>query len=675
MLSFLKNDGSKRSNASGFSEPMAAPSGNNKTGLFANQSLLLARKPRQATFTSSPPQQSQAAGRWLIWSDAQGIGQRLAESLRARGGECLVIAQGSCFESLGNGVFRIDPKSAEDHRKIVDAFRNADPANCRAAIYLWGLDASIDDKSSLPSVRAAVQQACHGALAAVHSATLAGGLGSAPLVFVTRGAQPTAGPARKTAAGPIHPLGTRWRGGDRTSRVRLPPASNSAKIRRAIAHRRCWTNCCARAARKPDRIARRRAMGASAETRARAQPFLRPIRLRPNATYLVTGGLTGLGLETAGWLVERGARRLTLIGRRAPAEPAQSLIAKWKSAGVEVVCIQADIGEARDADRIFATINNLPTPLRGVIHSAGSLDDAALLQQDWKRFERVLKAKVDGSWNLHLHTVTAELDFFVLYSSGASLLGSIGQANHAAANAFMDGLAFYRRSRGLTGLSINWGAWSEIGVAASHDVLERMEKSGVHSIDTKNGMKAFECLLASDSVRRAVLPIDWSRFSGNEGAGIFSGLQEEQRKGAPEKDQVGAAVHEWQDKLRAATACPAPDHSPGIGGLGSRRNPGTHKLSNDRSAPAASGTRTGLAHALQFRNSLSTWVGIELPPTLLYNYPALDPLADHLASMLAEEPVTSDNCIGEADTSLDVDLDSMTEDDLAKLLEEQIKLV
>src|SRR6202011_3311075 len=117
-------------------------------------------------------------------------------------------------------------------------------------------------------------------------------------------------------------------------------------------------------------------------------------RLRLDASYLVTGGLRGLGLETAGWLVEHGARHLVPVGRRAAGEEAQAAIAGWGKAGVEVTCVQADIGDTADADRVFATVKDLPVPLRGVIHSAGALDDAPLLQQDWSRFERVLKAKV-----------------------------------------------------------------------------------------------------------------------------------------------------------------------------------------------------------------------------------------------------------------------------------------
>src|SRR5690606_30530681 len=105
-------------------------------------------------------------------------------------------------------------------------------------------------------------------------------------------------------------------------------------------------------------------------------------------------------------------------------------------------------------------------PLRGVIHSAGVLDDGALLQQSWSRFRTVMAPKVVGSWHLHQLTRHLPLDFFVLFSSGAAVLGSPGQSNHAAANAFMDALAHCRRAQGLPAVSINWGPWAEVGAAA-----------------------------------------------------------------------------------------------------------------------------------------------------------------------------------------------------------------
>jgi NAD(P)-dependent dehydrogenase (short-subunit alcohol dehydrogenase family)/acyl carrier protein len=401
-------------------------------------------------------------------------------------------------------------------------------------------------------------------------------------------------------------------------------------------------------------------------------------RLRPDASYLVTGGLTGLGLETAGWLVEHGARHLVLTGRRAAGESAQAAIAEWSSVGVTVACVQADIGDAADADRLFRALEELAVPLRGVIHSAGSLDDAALLQQDWPRFQRVLKAKVDGAWNLHLRTRSIPLDFFVLYSSGASLLGSVGQANHAAANAFLDGLAIHRRSCNLTGLSIHWGAWREVGAAVRHDVLDRIAQSGVNSIDIRGGLRALECLLASGAARAAVLPIDWTRFAVSGvtigRSTLFAGLQRDLGKPVAAAIDPAVASRNWREKLQAAAP---PRRRSIVQDLVDREAGKILGLKSSQPIdPRQPLQELGLDSlmAVQFRNTLAAWIGIELPPTLLYNCPTVDELTTHLVDNLAAREQPALPQAAESAQPSETDLDDISEEELARMLEDQIKL-
>ena len=180
--------------------------------------------------------------------------------------------------------------------------------------------------------------------------------------------------------------------------------------------------------------------------------------IRDTGTYLVTGGLAGLGLLVAGRLVERGARSLVLLGRTAPTASAARTIEELAAMGASIRVEQADVSDLDALDQLLASIDAGPAPLAGVFHSAGTLDDGVLLQQSWSRFETVMAAKVHGAWNLHRLTRDRNLDCFVLFSSGASFLGSPGQGNHAAANAFMDALVHERRSRGLAALGVNWGA-------------------------------------------------------------------------------------------------------------------------------------------------------------------------------------------------------------------------
>ena len=187
---------------------------------------------------------------------------------------------------------------------------------------------------------------------------------------------------------------------------------------------------------------------------------------RADATYLITGGHGGLGLAVARWLVEKGARHLVLLSRSGASSAGEEVAADLAAKGATVTTIQADVSNESDLARALSEIRNTMPPLRGVIHAAGVLDDHLLLNLDAESFRRVLAPKVLGAWNLHTLTADLPLDFFVVFSSVASVLGSPGQANYAAANAFLDGLAHDRRSQGLPCLSINWGPWAEVGMAA-----------------------------------------------------------------------------------------------------------------------------------------------------------------------------------------------------------------
>ena len=180
-------------------------------------------------------------------------------------------------------------------------------------------------------------------------------------------------------------------------------------------------------------------------------PPLRTGRLRQDRTYLVTGGLGGIGCALAEWLAEHDAGTIVLNGRRAPAPEAQAAIDALRNRGFRVEVELADVTDAAQVDAMLARMNGTLPPLAGVIHSVGVLSDAALANQSWESFETVLWPKMLGAWHLHRATAGRDLDLFVLFSSVAGVLGNPGQANHAAANAFLDQLAAHRRATGAPG--------------------------------------------------------------------------------------------------------------------------------------------------------------------------------------------------------------------------------
>jgi acyl transferase domain-containing protein/acyl carrier protein len=239
------------------------------------------------------------------------------------------------------------------------------------------------------------------------------------------------------------------------------------------------------------------------------------LALDGDGAYLVTGGLGALGLNAARSLAARGVRRLALVGRRSPSDAAVAAITELREAGTAVTVFAGDVADADRVEAITTEIRSTMGPLRGVIHAAGVLDDGTLRNLDWSRFESVLRPKVAGAWNLHRATLDDDLDFFVLYSSAAALLGSSGQANYIAANAFLDALAHHRQALGRPALSIDWGGWDEAGMAARLDDgrRSRLVQTGVALIDPLTGDRLLAELVARSAPQVGVVPVDWNEVA------------------------------------------------------------------------------------------------------------------------------------------------------------------
>lgn len=233
-----------------------------------------------------------------------------------------------------------------------------------------------------------------------------------------------------------------------------------------------------------------------------------------NKSYLVTGGLGGLGLVIMEWLANVGATSIVLIGRSAPNEEALKRIQALAESGITLEVMQADVSCAEDVQRVFAEISQRLLPLGGIIHSAGVLEDGVIIQQTHEKFKKVLAPKVQGAWNLHRFSENLPLDFFVCFSSIASMVGWAGQSNYAAANAFMDSLAHRRRALGMPALSINWGPWAEAGMAAKLDTqdIQRMSDAGMYALKPAAGMEAMNQLLMSRMPQAGVFDLEWSKM-------------------------------------------------------------------------------------------------------------------------------------------------------------------
>jgi phthiocerol/phenolphthiocerol synthesis type-I polyketide synthase C len=241
------------------------------------------------------------------------------------------------------------------------------------------------------------------------------------------------------------------------------------------------------------------------------QPAQLPARFEADATYLITGGLGGLGRAVATWMAEQGAQHLVLMGRGPASKSAQKTLDALRAEGTEVVVARGDVARADQLAAVLESINASMPPLRGVVHAAGTLDDGILARLDERRLRDVMAPKVEGAWNLHALTRDAALDFFMLFSSAASLLGSPGQAHYAAANAFLDALAWHRRAEGRPALSINWGPWAEVGLASAPEQQRHLTQHGIEAMPVADGVRTLSYLLPRSATQVAVLRVDWAR--------------------------------------------------------------------------------------------------------------------------------------------------------------------
>ncbi|MCY3771441.1 MAG: SDR family NAD(P)-dependent oxidoreductase [Gemmatimonadetes bacterium] len=223
--------------------------------------------------------------------------------------------------------------------------------------------------------------------------------------------------------------------------------------------------------------------------------------IRQGGTYLVTGGTGGVGRFLTGWLLDRGAGLVVVTGRR----PIEEAAPEADPAG-KVKYVQADVTDREAMERLMSVLEGGSGPVRGVFHAAGVLDDGILLTQSEERFRRVLEPKTTGAWLLHELTKDLELDFFVLFSSAASLVGTAGQASYAAANAYLDGLADLRRQERLPVTTINWGPWEDTGMTVDERAADRLRRQGLRQIPRDEAGALLDRILRRDVHRIGVVP-------------------------------------------------------------------------------------------------------------------------------------------------------------------------
>jgi myxalamid-type polyketide synthase MxaC len=376
-----------------------------------------------------------------------------------------------------------------------------------------------------------------------------------------------------------------------------------------------------------------------------ASPPTRSYRFLPDAAYLITGGQGSLGLSVARWMAENGARKLVLAGRTAPGDsssvPAPSgsraqrahAIQEIEALGATVHAIALDVagpGQLSLLDGILA-----PGELRGIVHAAAVFDSSPLAQMTPEAFASVMRPKVEGTWRLHEWSKSQKLDFFVMFSSTTALLGSRNLAHYAAANQFLDALAYRRAAEGLPALSINWGTWDEMG-----DISEEQRKayraSGLHPMRTALALNALGRLLCSSLTQAVVAEIDWDVLRGFYESrrrmpflsrlATASGKQTVAEPAAAERSDVAAAVAGALsgDRLEIVTAFVRGQAAAVLG------------LRPDEVDIKAGLFEIGMDSlmSVELKGRLQKGVGMPLPSTLTFNYPTVIGLASYLLEKL-----------------------------------------
>jgi myxalamid-type polyketide synthase MxaE and MxaD len=451
---------------------------------------------------------SQETRRWLILAGDDGLGEELAKRLEAVGDSCHLLP---CNETINN----INHSTQnDDFLEILEKLLNETPSPFYGIVHLWSL--SIKPSPDVGDATGKRQlHGCNSVLYLVQA--LAKRLAGLPrLWLVTQGAQSV-----KSGDQIAVQQSALWGLGKVISfelpefkciRIDLDPLQSTGEAVQLLYKQISIDD-------HEDQIAFRnnaRYVLRLLPYKLSSSPNPKSVPLRADSTYLITGGLGGLGLAVAKWMVQMGARHIVLLGRSKPSEVVESLVRQCRCEGAEIIIEQADVVDKVQLEQAIKKIEKKMPLLRGVIHAAGVLDDGALLNLDAVRMKNVMAPKMDGTWNLHSLTLKAPLDFFVLFSSAVSVLGSPGQGNYAAASSYLDAMAHFRRNLGLPAISINWGPWAEVGLAAeATEKLKEQNASTQHLIKVikiDQGLKILEQLLTEPTPQVIVLPFNLSNL-------------------------------------------------------------------------------------------------------------------------------------------------------------------
>ncbi|MEV6166582.1 SDR family NAD(P)-dependent oxidoreductase, partial [Streptomyces sp. NPDC052052] len=363
----------------------------------------------------------------------------------------------------------------------------------------------------------------------------------------------------------------------------------------------------------------------------------------PDGTVLVTGATGLLGALVARHLVtEHGVRNLLLTSRRgADAPGAVDLVARLEAAGATVTLRACDVADRAELAALLDTVPD-DRPLTAVVHIAGVLDDGVLTRLTPERLDTVLRPKVDAAWHLHELTRDLDLSAFLMFSSVAATVGTAGQANYAAANAFLDALAAHRRAAGLPGLSLGWGLWDESSgmTGALQDVdRARLARSGIVPMTTREALALLDAALPVDQPALVPAKLDLAELRSAAADGRLLPLMRSLVRVPARRTSAGAGAADAGQRSLAdwLAALPAGDRDQALLTLVREEVAGVLGHAEARTVDSQQGLQDmGLDSltAVELRNRLGAATGLRLPATVVFDYPTAAGLAAHLGEQL-----------------------------------------
>ncbi len=463
------------------------------------------------------PDKVDAEDKWLIFSDRSGTGQTLARELAAQQAPFALVFTGTQYERVEPGLWNVNPTDPADFHRLFGELENewGSPSHI---VHLWSLDAPSTDELTGETLEQA-QRIGAGSIAPLAQGLEAlSGQAQARCWFVTRGALSidSGQESVNVSQAPV------W-GAAKVFSVELPQywgglvdldceaSENQVKILLAELVD----------AKGEDQLAFRNGARYAARLARTSRPEAAALSIHADASYLITGGLGGLGIRAGRWLVEQGARNLILTGRSGvSSRSTQEAVETLHHLGARVTIHKADVADRQDMQQLVSMIDSSMPPLRGIIHAAGVAEIRALKDMTWQDFDQITKPKVLGTWNIHELTRDMELDFIIGYSSIASVWGPKGSGHYAAGNQFLDSYAQLQRSDGTSVRSINWGPWGGGGMATD-EALADLSRSGVYRLHPAQAADMLGVVLKADTAQTIVARVDWEvlgeayEFRGN----------------------------------------------------------------------------------------------------------------------------------------------------------------